>query len=169
MKWVIRIFLALVVLVGAFHALNTYIYKEKQGDDPKSFADGEYLGFIHALTDNNTAMDFDDGVWLTGPTALEAAIQAGLCTEETFESCLPNGYFIENKEEKNERLTIDPNALVLMFTWEMEETGEVAGREISLAEFATLINDETLHWHHLPYSIVVQNDTVTRIEEVYIP
>ena len=127
------------------------------------------LGFIHALTDNNTAFDFDDATWLTGAAAEDAAIEAGLCTEETRGECTPNDFFIKNEVVKDERLVLDPNTLVLMMTWRMEETSEVAPHEISLADFATLINDPALHWSSLPYAVVVADSVVVQIEEVYVP
>jgi hypothetical protein len=133
------------------------------------FSDGEHLGFIHAFTDNNTAIDFDESLWLTGTEAEDAAIRAGLCDEETRGDCLPNDFFIENAEVQDERVAIAPGVKISMQTWKMEETGEVAAREISLSDFAALIDDPAAHWQELPYRITIDNNMVTNIEEVYIP
>lgn len=168
MKWMYGVAVGLFALLGAFYALNTYIYNEKQGERVQ-FSDGEHLGFIHTITDNNTAMDFDDAVWLMGKVAEDAAIEAGFCTEETRVECLPNDYFIHNEKEKDVRLVIDSRAIFFLQTWQMPERGEVAKREISLSDFAALINDPTLHWSKLPYTITIKDGIVTRIEEVYIP
>src|SRR3989344_3027470 len=59
--------------------------------------DGEYLGFIHAVGAGSRAyIEFDDAVWLSGAAGEDAAIVAGLCTEETRSECLPNDYFLKN-------------------------------------------------------------------------
>ena len=158
----------LIVVICGFYALNSYIYQQKQGPVVQ-LSDGEHLGFVHAFTDNNTAIDFDDASWFTGAAAEDAAIRAGLCDDETRDECVPNGFFIENTEAKTERIAVAPNAKVSMQTWKMEETGEVAPREISLGDFAALINDPAAHWQKLPYRITVDKNVVTGIEEVYIP
>ncbi|RJR13352.1 hypothetical protein C4585_02225 [Candidatus Parcubacteria bacterium] len=162
------VFLSIFAIsVVTFFVFNPYIYTEEK-TDTRQF-DGAHFGFVHAFTDNNTAMDFDDAVWLTGTVAEDAAIRAGICTEETRMECLPNDFFIENSEKKSERLAIHPDVTVVMQTWNMEETGGVRNQEISLTHFANLINDPTLHWRNLPYRITVVGDEVTRIEEVYVP
>lgn len=158
----------IVVLVGGFLVLNNFIYTEKQGEQV-AFDDGEYLGFIHALTDNDTSLDFDDALWLNGEAAQNAAIETGLCTEETREECTPNDYFIKNEIEQNEHLGVSPYVSVVMQTWRMEETGQVMAQPITLTEFSELINDSSLHWDNLPYRVTVVDKTVTRIEEVYVP
>ncbi len=169
MKWIVRILILLIVVVGLFYALNGYIYNEKQGAETPALSNGEHLGFIHALIDNNTAMDFDDAIWLTGTAAEDAAIAAGICTEETRNECTPNGYFIQNSTRDDARISIDPQTVVVMQTKNMEETGGIEAKQISLTEFASLINDQNLHWNELPYTITITNNTVTRIAEVYIP
>lgn len=157
----------IVVVFAAFYVLHTYSNVEKQKALPQ-FPDGKHLGFILVLNENNSAMDVDTATWLTGTAAEDAAIRAGLCTEETRNECNPNGFFIERRDEK-ERISLDPNVHIIMQTWRMEETGEVAPREIDLATFAELINNPSLHWRNLPYTITVENNAVIRIEEVYIP
>ena len=49
------------------------------------------------------------------------------------------------------------------------EQESVTRREITTAQFTSLINDASLHWNKLPYTITVENGLVTLIEEVYIP
>ncbi len=164
--WVIG---ALFVAFAGWYALHAYISAERQGPPAPRFADGEHLGFIHAFTDNAAAMDFDDARWLSGREGEDAAIAAGHCTEATRSECLPNDFFIQNDIRKDERLAVSPDARVVMQTWKMEETGQVADREIPLADLAGLMNDPALHWRTLPYRITITNGAVTRIAEVYIP
>lgn len=158
----------IAIVLTTVYVLNTHIYIEKQ-EGSSVLEDGEYFGFIRALTDNNTAMDFDDATWLTGKEGENAAIRAGFCTEGTRSECLPNDFFIENTENKSIRIVIDPAVMIFMQTWMMEETGEIASREIDMRDFADLINDLALHWHNLPYRITVTGNGVTRIEEIYVP
>ncbi len=165
MWWTLGVF---VVFIGGFFVFNSYIYHTEQGP-LADFPTGKYLGFIHALTDNGTSMDFDDAVWLTGTEAEDAAIRANLCTEETRDECTPNGYFIENTTPKDERVSVSLDASVTMQTWKMEETGQVMEQDLSLSEFADLINDPALHWHNLPYEITVKDNIVTHIAEIYVP
>lgn len=134
-----------------------------------SFRDGKHLGYIHNADVQGLLISFDDAAWLTGVAAQDAAIEAGLCSEANRSECTPNDYFIKNEKVRDEAVSLDRNAVLFMQTWKMEETGEVAAREISLADFARLINDQKLHWRQLPYNITVQNGKITRIEEIYIP
>ena len=132
-------------------------------------SDGKHLGFIRAFTDNNTAIDFDDAVWLTGKTAEDAAIAARLCTEGTREECLPNDYYIQNVSTKTVRVPVDPTARIIMQTWQAESTGQVGPREVSITSLAATLNTPGLHWRELPFQITTEGNEVIRIEEVYIP
>lgn len=157
-----------VAAIGYLFGINTAKTPDRE-QSPLSFRDGKYLGYIHNVDKSNLTLAFDDAIWLTGAAGQEAAIEAGHCTRETREECLPNDYFIKNNEARDEVLPIDMAVLLFMQTWKMEETGSVATREIGLADFAKLLNDPGLHWRNLPYNITVQNGKVVKIEEVYIP
>lgn len=160
--------LGVAILAMGFFAFNTYIYEEKQSDE-LPLVDGVYLGHLHAFMDNNTALEFDDVRWLSGDEGIRAAIDAGLCTQDSRDECLPNDYIITNDEVKNIRVPVQPSVRIIMQTWKMQETGEVASREISLDELSVLINDSSLHWYKLPYRITVSEGSVSLIEEVYVP
>jgi hypothetical protein len=158
----------IVLLYVGFQILNSYIYSEKQAETTL-FPEGAHFGFITSFTDNGTALDFDSATWLTGEAADDAAIRAGFCTEDSREECLPNGYFIENEVQETDRINVADNPEVFLMTWRMEETGQVTQRPVPFPEFVALINDGALHWSELPYVITVSENTVTRIEEVYVP
>lgn len=112
---------------------------------------------------------FDRATWLTGPDAEDAAIQAGFCTEETRSECLPNNFFIENVDRNVTELALSEDVTVTLMTWQMEETGAVIDRTVPLETFQALIQDESLHWNTLPYTVTVTEGLVSRIHEVYIP
>lgn len=155
----------IVVLISA----GIYYFLAVKLPEATRIGDGKYLGYIHNVDTRDLKIAFDDAVWLSGKAGEDAAIEAGHCTEKTRSECLPNDYFIKNAEVVDENLLIAGDARVFMQTWKMEETGEVATREIGMSDFAELINNQTLHWRQLPYNITIQNGKVTKIEEVYIP
>lgn len=134
------------------------------------FSDGVHLGFIHAISDVGDSMllAFDDAVWLSRKEGEDAAIAAGLCTEETREECLPNDYYILNEKKVDEMLELNANIRIFMKTWNAGEQG-IIDREINLSDFVGLINDEKAHWKSLPYNVTIARGGVARIEEVYIP
>ncbi len=167
LRWTIAI--ALLGLAGGFYALNTYIYTEKQAELAPAPLDGVHLGFIRALIDDDTAVYFDDATWLTGDAGIDAAIAAGMCSEETRGECLPNDFFIRNDDTTETRLTLRADARIVMLTHGMETSGEVAPRTISVADFSALVNDAALHWRTLPYEITVSQGDVVEIAEVYVP
>lgn len=127
------------------------------------------LGFINAIqNEGGYALVFDEATWLTGKDGQDAAIVAGLCTEKTREECLPNDFFILNESTSTEIVRIAPEPLIAMQTLNMEKEG-VKETEISIQEFANMINDETAHWMKLPYQILIEDGFVTIVEEVYVP
>jgi hypothetical protein len=126
------------------------------------------FGFIRSLATSTTAIAFDDARWLTDAVGEEAAIAAGICTEETRAECLPNDFYILDKIKKTENLPLAPNVIVYMLTWHSETQG-VKRETIPLRTFTTLINDPLQHWNQVPYNVTVQDGQVIMIEEVYVP
>jgi hypothetical protein len=167
--------LIILFVITAIVGVALWICPEKKTTVPQiteqgiHFQDGKYLGYIHRVDMGNLILVFDDAVWLTGKAGEDAAIEAGHCMQATRSECLPNDYFIKNATVADELLLMDQSVLLFMQTWKMEESGEVAAREIGLADFAGLINDRSLHWRQLPYTITVEGGKIMRIEEIYIP
>lgn len=156
-----------LMLLGAFGYL---LYQEaNQEVENAGIADGTYIGFIHDVDLSGSRLAFDDADWLTGTEGEDAAIRAGVCTEETRRECLPNDYFIENKLASDRSMPVDNDVVVILETFSMEKTGQIAPDEMSIGAFAALIQSPTLHWKALPYRLTVSNHVVTRIEEIYIP
>jgi len=130
------------------------------------FRDGVYLGFIHYA--GSDSISFDDAIWLSGKEGQDHAIERGLCTEETRTDCLPNDYIIKNADEKDEELSVSADAKIVMQTYDAGEFG-IMDKEISLDEFAHLLNDKGSHWNKLPYNVTIHGGKVVKIEEIYIP
>lgn len=165
-QWLSAVFL---IILGTWLLFMGFSKQNSAIDVSAPFRDGKYLGYIHNVDTSGLIILFDDAIWLTGAVAQEAAIEAGRCTAETRSECLPNDYFIKNTKIRDEIVPLDEATLLFMQTWKIEETGEIAEREIGLTDFADLINNQSLHWQQLPYNISIQNGKINRIEEVYIP
>lgn len=127
---------------------------------------GGFIRQVNAI--GSASILLDDAVWLAGKDAEDAAIAAGRCTHETRSECLPNNYFIQNIDTATHTLPVAENAILLMKTWKAGGAG-IQEREISIAEFAALINDQSAHWKDLPYRVTTKGGLVTKIEELYIP
>jgi hypothetical protein len=126
------------------------------------------FGFIRSLDTASSTLQFDDAQWMTGTPGEDAAIAAGLCTEETRSECLPNDFYIGNPDTAPVTIPLAPNLTVYMLTWNAGDAG-IKRQSIRTSEFAALINDASLHWNKLPYNVTVKNNAVIMIEEVYVP
>jgi hypothetical protein len=126
------------------------------------------LGFIRSANPSIRTVAFDDATWLSGKAGEDAAIKAGVCTENTLNECLPNDYYIQNESTTTAPLAIDPHVEITMQTLH-EETEGVKPTTISFADFAKLIDDPSAKWNTLPYTITRMNGTVTKIAEVFVP
>jgi len=144
-----------------------------EGDAENSSFRGNFVtrfeidfGFIRALTDE--AILFDDARWLSGTAGEDAAIAAGICTEETRSECLPNDFYILDQHKATTTIPLSKDLVIYMLTWHSEEES-VKRQTIRLGEFTGLINDRNQHWNQLPYNITVKDGEVIVIEEVYVP
>lgn len=126
------------------------------------------FGFIAMANASDRTIEFDDAAWLTGIPGEDAAIEAGLCTQEARAECLPNDFYIYNEDEKIVPMSLAENVAVYMVTLNAETSG-VKREYVSFETFAKLISDSALHWQKLPYNVSTQNGKVIMIEEVYIP
>jgi hypothetical protein len=127
-------------------------------------------GYIRSVNmEAPVTIHLDDAVWLTGKSAEDSAIAAGLCTEATRATCLQNGFFISNPTQTVRSLMISPTAKLFMKTWNTGGAG-IQEREIRIDEFAKLIQDGTAKWStKVPYRVTTDNDVVIKIEELYVP
>lgn len=127
------------------------------------------LGFIENVTTNgNYGIVFDEAEWLTGREGEDAAIEAGLCTEVTRYTCLPNDYIIRNASRATQNLEFGTDVTITMMTLTMERGG-VKEMPVSREEFERLINDPRAEWRNLPYEITVRSGLVQEVKEIYVP
>lgn len=126
------------------------------------------FGYIRSLNTASSTLQFDDAQWMTGTAGEDAAIAAGLCTEETRAECLPNDFYIGNTDPDPVTIPLAQNLTIYMLTWNAGDAG-IKRQSIRLNEFAALINDTAAHWNKLPYNVTVKNNAVIMIEEVYVP
>jgi hypothetical protein len=149
---------------------STSTIKDKPAAVPAPVGQRVLGGYIRAInTENPVTIQLDDAVWLTGKTAEDSAIAAGLCTEATRTTCLQNGFFISNPSQDVRSLIISPSAKLTMKTWNTGGAG-IQEREIRVDEFAKLIQDGSAKWSKtVPYRVTTDNDIVVKIEELYVP
>lgn len=168
----VPLILLILCIAGAGIWYATTLQQQAEVPTPEGTASATTttLGFIRYVdTSKDIRISFDEAEWLSGKAGEDAAIRAGVCTEETRDECLPNDYFIDNPSTSTPLLyEANPRAKVIMQTLDMETKG-VTPHEIDLATFAKLINDKSLHWNTLPYHLTVQGNIVTKIEEIYVP
>jgi len=161
MKFIKILAVALLVV-----AVGLFAYKNELSQKQNAPEDGEYFGFIRSL--NSDEVNFDGARWLNGKEGEDAAIRAGVCTEETRTECLPNNFFIDNSSKDTRKIQLDSSLEIRMATWRMEELG-VTETPITLGEFREAINNSELHWSQLPYRISISNGRIVKISEVYLP
>lgn len=126
------------------------------------------FGFVPRINVIEGIVTFDDARWLYGTEGEDAAIAAGLCTEETRNECLPNDFYIYNALKNEVSIPAASNAAVYMLTWNVGEEG-IKRQFIKFDDFAQLVNNPELHWRNVPYNITVKDGEVIMIEEVYVP
>jgi hypothetical protein len=126
------------------------------------------FGYIPRINVIERIVTFDDARWLSGAAGEDAAIAAGLCTEETRADCLPNDFYIYNALKNEVSIPAADTITVYMLTWNAGEAG-IKRQFIKFDDFAQLVNDPEAHWRNLPYNITVKNNEVIMIEEVYVP
>jgi hypothetical protein len=127
------------------------------------------FGFVRAVTTNgNYGIIFDEATWLTGEEGENAAIEAGLCTEETRATCLPNGFIIDNPSSATQNLEFSTDIVIAMQTLNMENEG-VKENQITKEHFERLINDPVAHWQSVPFQLLMKNGLIRIVEEVYVP
>ncbi|MFZ2555990.1 MAG: hypothetical protein WAZ27_01515 [Minisyncoccia bacterium] len=126
------------------------------------------FGYVRSADAGGRSIEFDDAAWLSGKPGEDAAIAAGICSEETRSDCLPNDFYIYNEEKITTNVRLAQNVAVYMVTLSAETNG-VKREYVSFETFAKLVNDSALHWQKLPYNVSTQNGEVIMIEEVYIP
>lgn len=164
LKYIVAGFLLLVVFIGGVYFIG-FAGSQKVAEEKLDIR----FGFINEVqNDGGYVLVFDEATWLSGKEGQDAAIAAGLCTEETRAECLPNDFFILNSSTSTSVLRIASQAVIAMQTLHMEAEG-VKESQISIEEFAVLMGDTALHWTKVPYQLLLEGGEVTIIEEVYVP
>ena len=128
----LNIIIAVLLLVGAGW---WYLHSGFSFGQPAALADGVHFGFIRSVHTAQGTIRFDDASMLTGKAAQDAAIAAGVCTQDTLNDCLPNDYYIDNPSHATVPLPLAPDATITFQTLGAETEG-IKRRSVSHAEFA---------------------------------
>jgi len=141
---------------------------------PSQYSRGEQtetkLGFIQNIetSENGTQVTFNEAVWHSGDEAIEAAIQAGVCTEETRDSCTPNDYFIEIIDAPVLTYMLNSDTRVVMMTYRDDINTPLTPNEIPATDFMYLLQNGESVWSQLPYRITIFGTQIANVEEVYV-
>ena len=86
----------------------------------------------------------------------------------------PDGYYIVNDDTAVEKLKLAPDAQVVMQIY--DRTGDIAeadtvwNERISLDKFLSLLQDDsTMNLRDYPYHLLIENGTVVKITQQFIP
>ena len=134
-----------------------------------TISDGAHFGFVRQVADD--ALIFDPAEFLDGEAALTAARADGVigATED-----LPNDFYIDNPDEEEMRLEVDPAAQFTLI--DSGSTGEFTDRIVSYGELARLWTgaDNTSPYYgfvvgELPMTLTVSDGRVTEGKQQYLP
>jgi hypothetical protein len=137
--------------------------------DQPSISDGVHFGFVRQV--GGDALVFDPAEFLSGEDALTAARDDGAIGPS---EDLPNDFYIDNPDEEEIRLGVDPTAQFTLI--ESNETGELANKVISyeeLVELWTRTDDTSTYYGfvagELPMTLTIADGRVTAGEQQYLP
>jgi len=128
-----------------------------------ALADGRHFGYLAAVgaAQQPPRLVLDVAQWFTDQEAIDAAIEDGVTPWE-------NGYYIRNEDPRWRIVEVDPASTVSLVVYPYGDIEQP--RTVSLARFGELFGaDEHGAFQGLPYWITVRGDTVTAIEQQFIP
>lgn len=145
---------------------------DRQDPEENPFNPDRKIGYIKSVYEKNNKryLSIDYMEWLAGGEAERAMLEDGQCKKD--EECVAlNGYYIRNKERQVKTLEISSNAQIFMQTLNMEKEGIVWNREVEFDLFRNLFlsGASNRFKETVPFIIKIDNETVTRITEQYIP
>jgi hypothetical protein len=131
------------------------------------------FGYIKDISqkDGKTFLSFDEAEHFDGgEKGRKAALEDGQCTK--LEECLPNPFYIRNKDEQTISLPISQNCEVIMATLSYEKDGSPKSEKISFEKFLDIFEhkkDFPQINPNPPYHLELTNGEVVKITEHYIP
>lgn len=145
--------------------------KSKTNDNPAisnidSSISEKAIGYIQAVYEKSGKkyLDIDYIQWLTGEAAITAAMEDKGCKRE---ECIPNGYYIRNRNIQIRTFEISEKATILSLEGDLTK-GKVITPKQFLAQFAD--ESEQNQWlKKAPYNIEVASGVVTKISQQYQP
>lgn len=157
----------------------------------KAEDDDHLFGFIRSATSANgqQMIVFDLAEFISNDHAADpasdgaraadlAAVQDGACKAGEgvrVGECAPNGFYIRNNDPTEKNLAVSDSARFVIMTSSptstfLREDGTWLPTEVSWEDFVSAINQLSASGEWTPpYRLVLENGSVVRVEEVYIP
>jgi hypothetical protein len=125
--------------------------------------------FIRGILSNNNSivLEIDDVEFLDGEEAILKAMEDSKCSREKIEECVPslnNGFYIRNVASTTKQYTLSPEADVALLLGGSPERVTSSPQEL-VAEF----NKSESILKHVPFAVTTQGNTITTIEQQYLP
>ncbi|WP_274650237.1 hypothetical protein [Paenibacillus humicola] len=119
----------------------------------------------------SVVLTVDDIQWYEGKAADEQFLKR---EKDSGLDGAPDGYYIVNDDKTTRRLTVDPNAVVLMQIY--DHTGNIDdvttnwNEKVSLSKFVSIYrNNKLIDMRDYPFHVTVENGKVVKIVQQYIP
>lgn len=166
--------LIIVAVVGSF-GINSY-FSKKLVEEPKVKVEPVEKHKLVYVTPPSTStpndkIEIDEIVWLLGEEAIAAAIKDGKCDPNDLTYCLePNRFYLRNESPEKRVYTMSNDVEIYMQTYSPTgDLGVFMDEKISLETFRTLISSSTLSYAKVPYNMIIIDNTIVKISEVYMP
>jgi len=116
-------------------------------------------------------LDIDYIQWLTGEAAEKAMREDGECPK-TGECVVLNDYYIRNVNPLIRAFEISPDVEIFMQTYGAGEPGgDISwNQQISFNQFRSIFDtNRKPHLKNVPYIVEIQNQTIIKVTEQYVP
>lgn len=156
----------IIALEAEVNKLQSQVNDLKPIPNIDSSLNEKAVGYIKLVYDQSGKkyLDIDYVQWLSGEAARAAAIEDKGCKPE---ECIPNGYYIRNRNAQLRTYEISEKAIVLSLEGDLTQ-----GKAITLKHFIEIFEDtaQSTQWlRESLYDIEVKEGIVTRIAQRYQP
>ena len=129
----------------------------------------QFYGYISTITEMEHcySVSVDTIQYYTGAEAQKQFVLDNDLTEATFE----NTFYIRNLKEEYVDMRVSDKVEIITQTFSFDESGMFEiNKKITLDEFVSYLkSDNGGRFKYIPFELVLQNDQVIKIKEIYIP
>jgi len=134
----------------------------------KSAYDRVVMAFITniKMVNGQRHVTIDPVNWLTGDSAIKAKIKAHDCPDP--ETCLPNGFYIENSSHQTEEIIL-PYKTPLQRSTDFRSDSPDGKRMMVFEDFINWYESNTELFKYLPFNFYLKGNTAVHVVEQYVP